>query len=198
MTDIAKEYVASIMEFIHLLHVGDENNSSLQKKYEKIIKEVEDLIATLTDVVYGVEKQTMNALGKVNYYVDGVSDASVKIGNSLDTIRVQAASGINAAEDIVVKVKDIIENLNNILIQFENNPITIALMDKKEIVEDINSLRSALQTLVSSIDKKGIKIYDEKGERKSMVHWKNIHLIGETARSKAKKRAEEEAKVAPQ
>jgi DNA-directed RNA polymerase subunit L len=191
MTDIAKENIAYIMDFIRLLHTGDKNNTSLQEKYEEIMEEIEDLIATLSDMFSIVERQTMGALDKVGYYMDEVSDASITIGNSLDTIRVQAKDGVKAAGDIISKVKVIIEDLNNVLVQFENSPVTIALMNKKEIVEDIEGLRSALQTFVNSIDEKGIKIFDEKGKRKSMIRWKNIHLIGETAKSKARKRAEE-------
>jgi ABC-type transporter Mla subunit MlaD len=194
MTDIAKEYVASIMEFIRVLQTGDENSMSLQRKYKEIIEECENLVATLTDVINSVEKQTFGALDKVSYYVEEVSDASVKIGNSIDTIRIQAQDGIKAIEDMVLKIKNAIENLDDILIRFENNPITIALIDKKEVVNDIDNLRSALQAFVNAIDGHGIKIYDEKGKRQSMVRWKNIHIIRETSRSKAKKRSEEEAK----
>jgi len=189
MTDIAKKNIDLLMELIHVLHIGDENNTSLQKKYEEVMEECEEFITTLTSVVSSVEKQTLGALDKINYYADEVSDASIKIGNSMDTIRIQAQDGIKAVENIIFKIKSAIENLNDILIQFENNPVTIALIDKREIVDDIYNLRSALQAFISTIDDQGIIIYDEKGKRQSMVRLKNIHLIRETARSKAKKRA---------
>jgi len=192
MTDIAKKNVASLMEFIRVLHTGDENNTSLQKKYEKIIGECEEFVATLTGVINSVEKQTFGALNKVGYYVGEISDASIKIGNSVDTIRIQAQDGVKVIEDMILKINNAIENLNEILIQFENNPVTISLTDKREIVDDIYSLRSALQAFINVIDNQGIKIYDESGKRQSMVRWKNIHLIRETARSKAKKRSEAE------
>ncbi|MCL1966601.1 MAG: hypothetical protein FWF67_01820, partial [Fibromonadales bacterium] len=116
---------------------------------------------------------------------------SRKIDKSLDTIRVQAAKGIESADRVILSVKESIENLNKIITQFESSPITVALLDKDGIVNDLDSLRSSLQLFVNSIDRKGIKIYDEKGKRKSMIRLKNIHLIRETARSKAKKRAQE-------
>jgi len=194
LTDVAKEYVASLMKFIRILHTGDENNSSLQETFEDIINECEDLMATLSDVVYSVEKQTLGALNKVSDYTEQISNASIKINNSLDTVRVQAQDGIEAVENIILKVNGSIENLNGILIRFENNPVIEALLDKREIIDDIDSLRSALQAFVSSIDRYGVKIYDEKGERLSMIKFKNIHLFRETARSKAKKRAEETKK----
>lgn len=191
MTDIAKKNVASLMEFIRTLRTGSENSVSLQEKYEEIMGECEDFVAVLTGVVNSVEKQTVGALNKVSYYVDEISDASIKIGNSVDTVRIQAQDGVKTLENMVSKLKSTIDDLNEILVQFERNPVTIALMDKRDIVNDIDSLRSALQAFIGAIDNQGIKIYDEKGKRQSMVRWKNIHLVRETARSKAKRQLEE-------
>jgi hypothetical protein len=62
-----------------------------------------------------------------------------------------------------------------------------ALLDKREIIDDIDSLRSAIQAFVGSIDRYGVKIYDENGERQSMIRLRNLHPFRETARCKAKK-----------
>jgi len=194
LTDVAKKQVAALMEFVRILHTGDEKNPSLQKNVENIMEECEDLLDALSKAINSVEKQTMGALNKVFDYTEQISDASHKIDKSLDTIRVQAKDGIESADKIILSVIETIEKLNNIIIQFESSPITVALLDKKEIVDDLDSLRSSLQAFVNSIDRKGIKIYDENGKRKSMISLKNIHIIRETARSKAKKRAALEGK----
>jgi len=130
-------------------------------------------------------------LNKVGDYVVQISDASHKIDKSLDTIRVQAKEGIESADKIILSVREAMEKLDKIIIQFESSPVTVALLDKKEIVNDVDSLRSSLQAFINRIDRKGIKIYDENGKRRSMLSLKNIHLLRETARSKAKKRAQE-------
>jgi len=194
LSDFAKEQVAIITEFVRLLHTGDEKNPALAKKIEDIIKECEDLTVALGGLVNSIEKQTTAALDKVSHYSEQISDASIKIGETLDTIRVQAKDGIESAEKVISKIDETIKDLTEILTEFENSPVTVALLDKKDIINDIDSLRSSLQAFVSSIDGQGIKIYDEEGKRKSMVSLKNIHLLRETARSKAKKRAEQENK----
>ena len=191
LTDVARKKVAAIMEFVRVLYTGDKKNQPLQKDIENIMDECEDLLAALSKVINIVEGQTMGALNKVGDYVVQISDASKKIDTSLDTIRVQAKEGVESADKIILSVKESIENLNKIITQFENSPVTVALLDKKEIISDIDSLRSSLQTFVTSIDRRGIKIYDENGKRKSMISLKNIHLVRETARSKAKKRKQE-------
>jgi preprotein translocase subunit YajC len=188
LTEVAKEQVAFIMEFVRLLHAGDENNPSLRSKLESVVADAEDLIAMLSQTIDAVEKKTMAALDAVGGYATQVSNAGAKIDKSLDTLVVQAQGGVLAVEKIIAEINNSIESLNEILIQFENSPVTVALLDKREIVDDIDSLRSALQAFVGSIDRKGVKIYDEDGKRKSMISLKNLHLIRETARSKAKKR----------
>ncbi len=194
LSDLAKEQIAILMEFIHLLHTGDENNPSLAKKIEDTVKECEDLTVALEGLVNSIEGQTAKTLNKVNYYSEQIADASIKIDKALDTIMVQAKTGIESAEKAISKIDKTIKGLTEILTEFENSPVTVALLDKKEVMDDIDSLRSALQAFVNSVDGQGIKIYDEKGKRKSMVSLKNIYLFRETARSKAQKRAEQENK----
>jgi len=193
LTEVAKEQIAIIMDFVRLLYTGDENSSSLQVKVEEVLTDCEDLLATLESALNSVEKQTMGALNKVSGYADQISDASVTINKTLDTMRTQAQDGIEAAGDIIAKVNSSIASLGKVLTEFETSPVTEALLDRRDIINDIDSLRSALQAFIGSIDKHGIKIYDEKGKRKSMITLKNINLFGETARSKAKKRAKKEA-----
>ena len=194
LSDLAKAQIAALMEFVRLLHEGDEDTPSLQAKVEEILTDCEDLIATLEKALASVDKQVLGALNTAGNYAVQISDVGVIIDKTLDTIRTQAQDGIVAAGDIVSKVNSAIESLNKVITDFESNQVTIALLDKREVIDDIDSLLVALRAFLNSVDRQGIKIYDEKGKRKSMVSLRNINLFGETARSKAKKRAMQEAK----
>jgi len=191
LTDLAKEQIAILMNFIRVLQTGDESTTSLQEKVEEILTDCEDLITTLSNVLSSVEKQVLFALGSVGDYAEQITNTGIAINNTLDTIRTQAQDGVITAKDVISKVNSSIASLNNVLAEFESSPVTVALLNERDIIDDIDSLRSALQAFVNSIDRKGIKIYDERGKRKSMITLKNIHLFRETARSKAKKRAEQ-------
>jgi preprotein translocase subunit YajC len=195
LSDWAKEQVALLMEMIRLLQTGDSKDPSLQKKIEDMLEDCENLVNALSGIVGSVEKQTLNAMLKVNGYTDQIYDASIKINKSLDTIRVQAKDGVASLNKVVLDIQSSIESLSNVLIEFESSPIAVALLDKKEMVDDIVSLISTLQSILGSIDNEGLKIYDENGKRKSMLSLKNIHLLRETARNKAKKREAEENAV---
>lgn len=194
LADVAKEQVANLMELVNLLHAGDAENTSLQYKVENILAECEEFIDVISEALNSVEKQAFGALGKIDDYVGQASDAGIEIKHTLDTIKVQAKDGIAYLEKMVLDVQDVVENLDKVLVEFENSPIKAVLLDEKNIMDDLNGLISTLQAFLGSVDGKGLKIYDEKGKRKSMVHLRNLHLIRETARSKAKKRAAEVGK----
>ncbi|MCL2207351.1 MAG: MlaD family protein [Fibromonadales bacterium] len=194
LSDLAKEQIAALMEFVRLLYEGDEDTPSLQEKVEEILTDCEDLLVTLEKALASVDRQAIGALNTASKYAEQISDASFVIDKTLDTIRAQAQDGIAAAGDIVSKIDNTIESLNRVITDFENSPVTVVLLDKNDVIDDIDSLLVALKAFLNSVDRQGIKIYDEKGKRKSMVSLRNINLFGETARSKAKKRAMQEAK----
>ena len=45
-----------------------------------------------------------------------------------------------------------------------------------------------MQELVRAINTKDIAVYDENGNRVKLVRWKNLNIIGKTAREKARER----------
>ncbi|MDR0515991.1 MAG: hypothetical protein LBH25_03005 [Fibromonadaceae bacterium] len=191
LSDWAKEQVAVLMEMIRLLQSGDKETTSLQAKLEEILIDCEDLLNAVSGTVGSVEKQTTNAMLKINDYANQIYNASIAVDKSLDSIRTQAKDGVASLDKVVSDIQSSIESLNKVLTEFENSSLAIALIDKKEMIDDISSLVSTMQAFLGSIDGQGLKIYDESGKRKSMVRLKNIHLIRETARNKAKKRSEQ-------
>jgi uncharacterized protein YoxC len=190
LSDWAREQVALLMEMIHLLQTGDNKNPSVQKKIEEVLDECETLVNAIAGLVGSVEKQTMNAVYKVNDYTDQIYNASNTVNKSLDTIRTQAKDGMASLDKVILDIQSSVESLSNVLNEFENSPIAATLLDKKEMIDDISSLISTLQSVLSSIDNKGLKIYDENGKRKSMITLKNVHFIRETSREKTKKRTD--------
>ncbi|GHV13706.1 hypothetical protein AGMMS49938_08650 [Fibrobacterales bacterium] len=190
LANVAKDQVALIMEVVRELYTGNENNPPLQKKVESILAEFENLIWSVGGVIALAERDALSAVGKVGIYSAQIANASDQINRTLDSLRVQATNGIVGLESIVANIEIAIDNLNKILVEFYENPVTISLVDEKVIINDIDSLVASLQTFLKSIDQYGLILYDEDGKRKSMVSMGNIHLIRETARSKARKQSE--------
>jgi hypothetical protein len=57
------------------------------------------------------------------------------------------------------------------------------------MVDKVNELVKKLNEIVQAIDTKGMKILDENGNPIKPFTWKNLNLVGKTAREKAKERA---------
>ena len=58
------------------------------------------------------------------------------------------------------------------------------------MVDKVNELVTKLNEIVRAIDTKGIKMLDENGNPVKPFAWKNLNLVGKTAREKARERAE--------
>ena len=58
----------------------------------------------------------------------------------------------------------------------------------------MNELVNKLNEIVRAIDTKGIKMLDENGNPIKPFAWKNLNLVGKTARVKARERAEQAQK----
>ena len=63
------------------------------------------------------------------------------------------------------------------------------------MVDNVNDLVSKLNELVRAIDTKGIKVLDKDGNPVKAFTWKNLNIVGKTAREKAKERAEKGEKL---
>ena len=62
-----------------------------------------------------------------------------------------------------------------------------------QTVEKVNAIIDKFNKLVKAINTKGIKVYDKDGKPIKLIKWKNMNIIGQTARSKAKDRADSTA-----
>ena len=50
-----------------------------------------------------------------------------------------------------------------------------------------------MQALIQAVNTKDITVYDENGNRVKLVRWKNLNIIGKTAREKARERQKKSA-----
>ena len=94
-----------------------------------------------------------------------------------------AESAFKAISEGAQKTNDIINNI-------ENNQFYSKILYSSETVDKVNDLIGKLNQLVQAIDTKGIKVLDENGNPVKAFSWKNLNIIGKTAREKGRERAE--------
>ena len=61
---------------------------------------------------------------------------------------------------------------------------------QKAMIQKVHQLMDEMEQLIQAINTKGVAVYDENGNKVQLLKWKNLNLIGETAREKAKRRQE--------
>ena len=63
-----------------------------------------------------------------------------------------------------------------------------------ELIENINNVIASLNKAISAIDTRNFGFKDEKGNPIHLITWKNMNIVGDNARYKARKRLEEAKK----
>lgn len=183
------EQITYVREVVMLIANGDSTHASAQQKYEEIMGKVEGLLES-------IDKNLNRMQPKVKDLFNQVQEATqslVETANQADTA-VKAASNavhekLNQAEEVIQKLSQGAAKANEAIAQLENSPAMDKLLNSHEAVDKVSELIEKMNALIASIDTKGIKVYDENGNPVKLVTWKNINLIGATARAKAEERA---------
>ncbi|MBP5248026.1 MAG: mammalian cell entry protein [Fibrobacter sp.] len=173
---------------------GNDTLPSVTQKYHEAMETVEGLLDNL-------EKNTQTTGKKIQDVLAQAENASSAIHKTADaadsTIRVlteQADSSIAKAQTALQGLSDGIGKIESIVEAAETDTLAQNLLNTKATVDKVNQLISQMEQLIQAINTKGIAVYDENGNKVKLLKWKNLNLIGETAREKAKKRQENQKK----
>ena len=110
------------------------------------------------------------------------ADSAVK--NITETVNEKMALAENALKAISEGAK----KTNEIIVNIETDSLYSKILYSSETVDKVNDLVNKLNELVRAIDTKGIKVLDENGNPVKAFSWKNLNIIGKTAREKARER----------
>lgn len=177
-----------IRDIALLLIHGDSVTPSVPKMFETKMEQIDNLISSL-------EKLSEQVNSQVNGLLVQTTDASQQIIQTadnaktlLDTIQKTTSTKIEEANQALSKVSKASSGANDFILSIENNPSIDKLLSSTEKIEKINELIKKVNILSQAIQEKGIAMYNEKGEKVKIFPFKNMNIIGKTAREKAKDR----------
>jgi ABC-type transporter Mla subunit MlaD len=177
-----------IRDIALLLIHGDSVTPSVPKMFETKMEQMDNLISSL-------EKLSEQVNSQVNGLLVQTTDASQQIIQTadnaktlLDTIQKTTSTKIEEANQALSKVSKASSGANDFILSIENNPSIDKLLSSTEKIEKINELIKKVNILSQAIQEKGIAMYNEKGEKVKIFPFKNMNIIGKTAREKAKDR----------
>lgn len=189
MEDVNRQ-ITAVREMVLLIVNGDSVHASVKQKYEEIVGSIEFLLESADKTLNSVKPQ----LNDVFAQVENASNTLMGIATGADTTIRAATTAINekiaSAQNVVTTLSGSVSKINQVVDELENNPTLQKLTTSQEAIEKLNEILSKTNALIAAIDTKGVKMFDENGNQVKLFTWKNLNLIGKTAREKAKIRAE--------
>ncbi len=180
--------IETVREIVLLIANGDSTQDSFSEIFEKTLQKTEKLLQETDKLA----KQLPQFVGNVTHTVDSsvvtLSDLSQKTETTLKTVD-------SIVQQETVKIGEVLKTASaktaqtdSLITSFVNSPAGEILKNDSLIVKT-EKLLAQMHNLMQVFDTENLDIRDENGNKISLVTWKNIRLIGETAREKAKQRA---------
>lgn len=185
LMEMVKQQVILVRDVAQLLQNGDSTTPSLPQIVETLLDQGESITEQLDATV----KSTQPKIGATLNEVSKLSRQAIVITRATDStftaLHGTATQGIRDTRVLIDNIHTALNRLDQLLASIEKHPLTSQLLYERELVTQIESLIVTLQTVLKKVDRQGIVILDDKGERQSMVKLRNINLFGATARDKA-------------
>lgn len=183
-----REQALNMQKIVKALLSGTDSTPGVVQKFKASEQALEALLENL---------ETTAELGdeKLREVLDQATVASETIGktaNSADSVfhavNAQAKSSIETAKAGLKDLSQGISKIDSLVRAVESSEAGKNLLAKKELFETIQETVSKMQDLIQAVNTKDIAAYDENGNRVKLVRWKNLNIIGKTAREKAQER----------
>lgn len=183
-----REQALNMQKIVKALLSGTDSTPGVVQKFKASEQALEALLENL---------ETTAELGdeKLREVLDQATVASETIGktaNSADSVfhavNAQAKSSIETAKAGLKDLSQGVSKIDSLVRAVESSEAGKNLLAKKELFETIQETVSKMQDLIQAVNTKDIAVYNENGNRVKLVRWKNLNIIGKTAREKAQER----------
>lgn len=176
---------------------GDSTHKSATELFENAMSTIEATIQNTENLVNKLQP----AINNVFAQVDSASNTLINVTYQADTAIKVASDAVNEklamADSAIKAISDGANSANETISKIESTALENKLLTSTETVDKLETLSQKLSALVKAINTRGIKMYDENGNRVKLFTWKNLNLVGKTAREKARIREEEAKKNGP-
>ena len=178
------EQLEAVQKTILLLAQGDSSHKSAPEIYEEAMHSIEDIFAHT--------EKTVGSLGtQVNSSSKALTTTALQADTAIKTVTATANEKISLVDSVVLSLTENAKKTNEVITSIEKGIDSETLLQSKELVENINDIIANLNKAVQAIDTKNLGFKDKDGKPIKLITWKNMNIIGDNARDKARKRLEE-------
>lgn len=188
--------IEGIRKTVLLLAEGDSTHQSAPEIYQSAMHSVEGILENTEKNLESLTPRLNTIFNQIEKAANTVSKATVQIDTTVKAANAAAQQKLELAEQAIQSIHKVSEKSNQMLADFENSPTASQLLNSTETIDNINVLIAKVNKVIKSINTRGFKFYDENGNKIKLITWKNLNIIGKTAREKARERAEKAEKEA--
>lgn len=178
---VSRDAILAILE-------GSESDPGVVQKYNETMQNVENLLNQFDKTASTAGFKIQEILAQAEAAAQTLDQTANTADSSIGQATVLAKNAISSTQKAFVKLSTELEKIEAITRAAQENPTLQNLLETQETVQSVNTLHQKLNEFIQSINTKGIALYDSSGNKVKLIHWKNINLIGKTARQKAKER----------
>lgn len=186
--------VESVRQMALLIANGDSAHASFSEVFENTMQKVEGLLKQTEKLSVQVPEQIEAILATADSATKTIVTISDETEATIKTLDSVATAKISDANSALETIKGGASAADSLFASIETNPTLGKFLDSDSLVRETEKLIAGLQDFIKVLDTKGLDIRDENGNEIPLITWKNINLIGATAREKAKLRAQLEEK----
>jgi len=188
--EMVNEQITSIRELVLLVIKGDSTHQPASQIFEEMLTNIESALQN-TEQTLRTLQPTLNSLFlQINSASANITEASLQADSAIRSITEAVNAKMQLAESALKTISDGAQKTNDLIAQIETHSLYSKVLYSSETVDKVNELVFKLNELVRAIDTKGIKMLDENGNPIKPFTWKNLNIIGKTAREKARERSE--------
>mgnify|MGYP004450435921 CR=1 FL=1 len=181
--------LSTVCEMIRLLSEGDSTHTSVAQTFENILSKVEGTLQSSDKLISTLQPTLNNLFSQVNTASGQLIQVTNQADTAIKTVTQAVNEKLSQAENVMKSISEGAAKTDSIITDLENDSTIHALLYSRDMVDKLTLLANKLDTMVHIIDPKDIKIIGDDGKTVQLITWKNINLIGETAREKARVRA---------
>ena len=184
------EQITAIRELVLLVIKGDSTHEPATQIFEDILHSIETSLANTEQTLKTLQPAMNNLFQQINAASANITEVSLQADSAIQSITGNVNEKLQLAENALKAISDGAQKSNDLIVQIETNSLYSKVLYSSETVDNVNELVFKLNEIVRAIDTKGIKMLDKDGNPIKPFTWKNLNIVGKTAREKGRERAE--------
>lgn len=188
--ETVNEQITAIRELVLLVIKGDSTREPASQIFENLLSSVESALQNTEQTLKTMQPALNSLFTQINSASANITEVSLQADSAIRSITESVNEKMQLAENALKAISDGAQKTNDLINQIETHSLYSKVLYSSETVDKVNELVFKLNELVRAIDTKGIKMLDENGNPIKPFTWKNLNIIGKTAREKARERSE--------